>query len=167
MTIQITLERHDVQVLGRHFQFAGQLEPAGQVMDYLNTEDRTAFPLYDVKIFPIPPAGPLSGITRPEITVTGGEMGLIYFPDPDYRQRISAFKTFDRVIAYTPHAILRGNFHRGVEQRLGDLFDVLQGSFLVMTDVNLFFTTELPAPFPGQADLLILNRHYVTVYHPD
>jgi hypothetical protein len=76
-------------------------------------------------------------------------------------------KNFDRVIAYTPHAVLRGNFHRGAETRLGDMFDTLQGTFFAMTEVSIFFTTELSAPFPKQADLLIVNHFYVNLYHPE
>jgi len=165
VSIQITLERRDVQILGRNFQFDGQMEPIGQVLDYLNGEGRSTFPLYDVKIFPLPPGGPLKGTTQPEITVGSPELGLFYFPDPDYRQQIQVMRNADRVIAYTPHAVLRGNFHRGVETRLRDMFDMLQGSYLAMTDVSIFPITELVAPFPTQADFLIVNRHYVGLYH--
>ena len=165
MGIQITLERRDVQILGRNFQFDGQMEPVGQVLDYLNSEGRSTFPLFDVKIFPLPPSGPLKGTTQPEITADNGELGLIYFLDPDYRQQIQVMRNADRVIAYTPHAVLRGNFHRGVETRLRDLFDMLQGAYLAMTDVSIFFTTELAAPFPTRADVLLVNRHFVSFYH--
>jgi hypothetical protein len=163
--IQITLERRGVQILGRNFQFDGQLEPVGQVLDYLNSEGRSTFPLFDVKILPLLPGGPFKGTTQPEITADNRELGLIYFLDPDYRQQIQVMRNADRVIAYTPHAVLRGNIHRGVETRLRDLFDVLQGAYLAMTDVSIFFTTELPAPFPTRADLLIVNHHYVSFYH--
>jgi hypothetical protein len=165
MGIQITLERRDVQILGRNYQFEGQMEPIGQVLDYLNGEGRSTFPLFDVKIFPLPPGGPLKGTTQPEITASNTELGLIYFLDPDYRQQVQVLRNVDRVIGYTPHVVLRGNFHRGVETRLRDLFDLTQGSYLAMSDVSIFPTTELAAPFPTQADLLIVNRHYVGLYH--
>jgi hypothetical protein len=95
------------------------------------------------------------------------ELGLIFFLDLDYRQQVPVLKSFDRVIAYTPHAVLRGNFHRGAETRLGDVLDDLQGTFFVMTEVNIFPTSELPAPFPKQADVLIVNQSYVNLYHPE
>ena len=166
MGIQIRLERRAAQVLGPRFQFNGQFEPAGRVLDYLNSENRSTFPLFDVKILSITPGKQLSGITRPEITVNQSELGLIYFLDAEYRQQVQLLRNFDSVIAYTPHAVVRGNFHRGVETRLGDLFDMMQGSFLAMTDVSIFPIADLPAPFPQQADLLIVNRFFVNLYHP-
>ena len=167
MGIQVTLQRYDVQILGHTFQFSGQMEPVGRVLDYLNDENRSTFPLYDVRISPITPGSPLAGITRPELIVSETELGLVFFLDPEYRQKVDVLKNFDRVVAYTPHAVLRGNFHRGVETRLGDVFDVMQGTFLALTDVNVFPLTELPAPFPTQTDLIIANCSYIHLYHSE
>lgn len=165
MGIEIRLERYDVQVLGSRFQFEGQMEPIGALLDYLNDENRSAFPMYDVTLFPIVAKGPLSRITRSQIVVNLNEVGLIFFRDPDYRQRVQRLRNMDRVIAYTPHAILRGNVHRVGETRLRNLFDMAAGVFLVMTDVSVFPLTELPAPFPQDADLLVVNRLFVNVIH--
>jgi hypothetical protein len=167
MAMQLTRQRYDVQVLGRMFQFVGQMEPIGRVLDYFNDENRSIFPLYDVEVSSLTPGNPLVGITQPEITVSDNDLGLIYFLDPEYRQKVQLLRNFDQVIAYTPHAVLRGRFHRGVETRLGDLFDMMQGYFLAMTDVSVFPLTDLPAPFPLQADLLIVNRFHVSLYHTE
>jgi hypothetical protein len=167
MALEIKLERYDVQALGRKFQFTGKLEPVGQLLDYLNTATRTTFPMYDVTALPISSGSLLKGVTRPEITVSASELGLVYFLDAEYRQRVQVLKSFDSAIAYTPHAVLRGKFHRGAETRLRDLFDMMQGSFLAMTDVSIFPTVDLPAPFVQQADLLIVNRFYIDLYHAE
>lgn len=165
MGTQISLERYDAQIIGREFQFSGKMEPVGPLMDYFNSENRSTFPLFDVTVYPVASRGALKAITRPEITVSGSEMGLIYFSDPGFRERVQLLKNFDSVIAYTPYAVVRGNVHRGVETRLRDLFDLMSGSFLAMTDASTFPTTELPCKFPQQAELLIVNRFYVNLYH--
>jgi hypothetical protein len=165
--MQPTLQRYAVQVLGRTFQLTGQMSPIGRVLDYFNHEGSSTFSLYDVTISPLTPGSPVAGVTRPEITVSDSELGLIYFLDPEYRRKVDVLKNHDRVIAYTPHAILRGNFHRGAETRLADVFDLMQGSYLAMTQVSIFPLTALPAPFPQQADLLIVNRFFVSLYHPE
>jgi hypothetical protein len=165
MGIQISLERYDVQILGRQFQIEGQMEPVGRLLDYFNSEGRSTFPVFDVKVLPIMPAGPLKVMARPEIIVSHTELGLIYFLDSEFRQRVQLLRNSDGVIAYTPHAVLRGNFHRGVETRLGELFNLMPGSYLAMSETSIFPTTELPTPFPQRADLLLVNRHYVNLYH--
>jgi hypothetical protein len=167
MGLQISLQRYDVQVLGRMFQFVGQLEPIGRLVDFLGDPERTTYPLFDVKITPITPGGPLSGITRPEAIIGVEEIGLIYFLDEEYRKKVDMLKSVDRVIAYTPHAILRGEIHRGAEMRLRDFFDMMTSFFIPMTDVSIFPLTDLPAPFPRQTDLLMVNRTYINVYHAE
>ena len=167
MTLQPSLERHDCQMLGREFQYVGKLEPVGIIIDYLNDLDRITYPLFDVQVHRLIPGGSFPGVTRPEITVARSEVGLLYLPDPEYRSKIQVIKNSERVIVYTPHVVCRGNFHLGAETRLRDLLSLMTGVFLVMTDASVFPLSTLPAPFPQKADLLILNRDYVTAYHPD
>jgi hypothetical protein len=167
MGLQVSLQRYDVQVLGRRFQCAGQMEPVGPLLDYLNKGNRSTFPMFDVKLMPIESAGPLTAISRPEIILSAQELGVIYFLDSEYRRQVQMLRQFDRIIAYTPHAVLRGNFHRGAETRLRDLLDMLSGAFLAMTEVSIFPTTSLPGAFPQQADLLVVNRLHVQFYHSD
>ncbi len=164
MAVKIELQRYDVQVLGRHFHIVGQMEPIGQLMDFLNRGQRQTFSLYDAKLAPLKPAGPLNAISRPHVILNADELGLIYFLDAEYRQRVSLLKQFDEVIAYTPHAVLRGRFHRGAETRLSDLLD-MAGVFLAMSNVSIFALRPLPGPFPQQADLLIVNQAHVQFYH--
>lgn len=167
MGMEIKFERCDAKVFGNKFLFEGQLEPIGQILDYFNDENRSAFPMYDVTLVPIEPSGPLSRVKRPQIVVNLSELGLIFFLDPEDRERVMRLRNFDRVIAYTPHAILRGNIHRGGETRLRNLFDMTAGIFLVMTDVSVFPIKQLPVPFPQQVDLLIVNRLFINVIHRD
>ncbi len=167
MGMELKLERYDVQILGREFQYVGQLEPIGQALDFFNRGNRSTFPVYDVKLYPVAPGGPLSTVARPEVVVDSSELGLVYFSDAGYRQGVQRMRNTDCVIAYTPHAVLRGNFHRGVETRLRDLFDTMQGAFLVMTDVSVFPRVKLPSSFPQSADLLIVNRFFIRVFHAE
>jgi hypothetical protein len=46
-----------------------------------------------------------------------------------------------------------------------DFFDMTSGSYTVMTEASIFPLTELVAPFPRQADLIMVNRFYVDIYH--
>jgi len=165
MEMGITLERHRVQIVGRDLLYEGEMEPLGPVLDFLNAPTRSTFPLYSVRVMPINLEGPFKGVSRPEITVDRNELGILYFFDPAFRSKVQMLRNADSVIAYTPHAILRGRFHRGAETRLRDLFDGMQGIFLPMTEVSLYPTTDLPSPLPAQTDLVILNREFVRFYH--
>ena len=167
MPIEITREPYAVHVLGRMFQYVGGMEPIGHALDYFNDENRSTFPLYDVDVYPLDAGSRLAPFKRPAITVSDSELGAIYFLDPEYRKKVQLLRNFDQVIAYTPRAVLRGKFHRGVETRLNDLFDMMGGDFLAMTDVSIFPLIDLPGAFPKQAELLIINRFYVSAYHEE
>jgi hypothetical protein len=165
MAMEITLERHRVLVVGREMEYEGELEPIGPVMDFLNASTRTTFPLYSARVVPIGSEERFKGISRAEIIIDKSEFGILYSDDPEFRSKVQMLRFADSVIAYTPHAIIRGQFHRGAETRLPDLFDALQGAFMPVTDASLFPTTDLPAPLPTHSELILLNRQFVRFYH--
>ena len=165
MEMGITLERHRVLLVGRDLEYEGELEPIGPVMDFLNSSMRSTFPLYSARVMPIGSDERFKGVTRPEIIVGKSEFGILCFDDPEFSAKVQMLRFADSVIAYTPHAIIKGQFHRGAETHLRDLFDGMQGEFLPVTDVSLFPTTELPAALPTHSELIILNRQFVRFYH--
>jgi hypothetical protein len=165
MEMGISLERHRVLVVGREMEYEGDLEPIGPVMDFLNASTRSTFSLHSARVVPIGSDERFKGITRAEIIVDKSEFGILCSDDPEFGSKVQMLRFADSVIAYTPHAIVRGQFHRGAETRLPDLFDAMQGDFMPVTDASLFPTTDLPASLPSHADLIILNRQFVRFYH--
>jgi hypothetical protein len=161
-----TVQRHEVQILTVHFQFSGQVESVGPVANFLNDSTRCSLSLHDVQFAPIGPASPLKAISRPHVVVCKSEIVLVYFTSAEIRASIRTLVRREPLVAYTPLAVCRGHFHMPAEARMSDFLDFTPGNILFVTDARSFPLVELPAPFPTDADLLMVERSHISFYHP-
>jgi hypothetical protein len=155
-----------VQLLTRSFQFNGRLETVGNPLDFLNDPTRDGLALHQAHIAPLTPGGPIRGLARPQVSVRRREVVFLHYTEPEAREAIRLLARGEPLIAYTPLAVLRGTFHLPAEALLSDFLASTTGSFLPVTQAQLFFLQNLPSPFPSECELLMVGRRYIQVYHP-
>ena len=61
--------------------------------------------------------------------------------------------------------ICRAEWHMGVDATLLTFMDDLPGNFFPVTNADLHAKVALPAPLPHKAELLLVNRLHVPIYH--
>jgi hypothetical protein len=159
-------QRHDVQILTSGFQFAGQLETLGAAGQYINQSARHSLSLYDVHLSPLTPGSPLRGIFRPHAVVLRSQVIFLYLASEEGRASVSTFTRKDLMMIYTPIAVCRGYLPMPAEARIGDFLGVVPGELLPVIDAHIFPFVELPAPFPMEADLMLMGRSHWLFYHP-
>lgn len=163
---KLPTDYHDVQILTVHFQFSGQLEVIGVPFAFINDAARHSFSIHDAHLTPLTPGSPMKGFSRPQVVVRRPQIAFFHFDNPATRAEIRLLPRSELLVIYTPIAVCRGQLHMSSEARLGDFLDVLQGYFVPATQVRIFPLLELPAPFPLEADLILLGRDQIMSYHP-
>jgi hypothetical protein len=159
-------QRHEVQILTVDFQFSGQLETVGDVSTYINDPVRESLSLYDAYITPLTPGNPLKGLKRPHIVVRRPQAVFLYFASAESRASIRKLQKTELLVAYTPVAVCRGYFHMSAESRIRDFVDAIQEHLIPVTEAHIFPLVELPAPFPSQAEMVLIGRSQLQSYHP-
>jgi hypothetical protein len=162
----LPVQRHEVHILTASFQFSGQLEVVGALLNFINDLNRDSFSLYDANLTPLTPGSPLKGIFRPHVVVRRPYIAFLYFASAETRASLKLLARHELLVAYTPIAVCRGRFHMSSEANLRDFLDVSQGSLLAVTEARLFPLVEFPAPFPLDAELLMMGRAQLQSYHP-
>jgi hypothetical protein len=166
MELQAPLaQRHEVQILTVHFQFSGQIETVGPVANFINDPTRDCFSLYDVRMAHLTPGSPLKTISRPHVVVRKPHIVLLYFTSAEIRTSIRTLTRRELLVAYTPVAVCRGYFHMPAEANVRDFLGVTPGDLLPVSEAHIFPMIELPAPFPAQADLVMVGRPHLQFYH--
>ncbi len=158
-------QRHEVQILTSRFQFSGQLETVGPVDNFVNDPARHNLSLYDVHIAPLTPGSPLQGILRPYVVIRKSRIVFLHFTSAETRASISTYPRRELLVIYMPMAVCRGHLHVPTEARLGDFLDVIPGSLLPVTEARIFPLVEMPAPFPVEAEMVLIGRSHVLFYH--
>jgi hypothetical protein len=146
------------------FQFSGQLEIIGNLLDFLNDTRRDVLICQQVRIVPLKPG--LRELTRPSISIRKTEFVLLYFDDPSAQSEMRLLTRAETTVIYTDLAIVRGDVHLPAEARANDFLAAVSGILLPVTSVSLFKVVEFPLPFPDHCDLLLVGRDYIQMYHP-
>lgn len=159
-------EQHEVQILTTNFQFTGQLETVGDITTYINDSIRQSLSLHDAYLTPLTPGSPVRGLKRPHVVVLRPQTVFLYFASAETRAAIRKLPKRELLVAYTPIAVCRGYFHMTAESRLRDFTDVIQEPLIPVSEARIFPLIEFPAPFPTEADLLLVGLSQLQSYHP-
>jgi hypothetical protein len=165
MSMQLSIERHDVQVLTPQFQFNGRLEVMGAVLNFVNDTTRTSLLLHDVHLASLTPDSPLNALSRSQVTLFKSQIVLLHFTEAETRASIRPLVHSELLVAYTPVAVCRGYFHMPAEANVDAFLDVTPGNLLPITEAQVYPLVSLSAPFSLKADLLLMGRSYLQLYH--
>jgi hypothetical protein len=159
-------QRHEVQILTTNFQFSGQLETVGDMATFVNDTVRDSLSLYDAYLTPLTPGSPLKGFNRPHVVVRRPQVVFLYFASAETRDSFRMLQREELLVAYTPVAVCRGYFHMSAEARVRDFVDVVQEQLIPVTEAHIFPLIEIPAPFPYEAEMILIGRSQLQSYHP-
>lgn len=157
--------QYAVHLLTRTFQFSGQLEVIGEILNFLNDPMRDALILRQAYIAPLTPGGPIRGLARPQISVRRQEVVFLYLGEATARAEVRLLARKELLVVYTPLAVLRGVFHLPAEAPVSDFLASMPGAFVPVTRANIFLLLELPSAFPTECDLLLVGRQHIQLHH--
>jgi hypothetical protein len=157
--------RYDAMVITTAFQITGQMEPIGPWLDFLNAKDKITVPVYNAHVLAIGTSvGPAP--EKPQVNVNRHDVCFICLLDPNSHQGVHMLRNVHVAIAHIGPAICRGEWHMGVDATLTTFLDDLPANFFPVTNADLHAKVAMPAPLPHKAELLLVNRQHVAVYHP-
>src|SRR5512136_53542 len=156
--------RYEATVITTAFQITGQIEPIGPWLDFLNARDKIAVPIHNAHMLPIG-ASVGAAPEKPQVYANRRDVCFIYLPDRNSHQTVHMLRTAQIVIAHVGPVICRGEWHMGRDATLATFIDDLPGDFFAVTNADLHAKVTLPAPLPQKAEVLIVNRLHVPVYH--
>jgi len=160
------IRSHEVCIITVDFQISGQLETIGPPFSFINDRGRQSFLVHDARLTPLTPNSRLRSIVHPRLTLRKHQVALLYFTSPETRASIRPLVRRELLVAYTPVAVCRGYFHMSAEASLHEFLDVTPGDLLPVAEARIFPLINLPAPFPSEADIILVGRDYVQFYHP-
>jgi hypothetical protein len=157
--------RYDATVITPAFQITGQIEPIGAWLDFLNTRDKIALPIYNAHVRMIGTSvGPAP--EKSQVYVNRRDVCFIYLPDRNSHQTVHMLRNVQIAIAHIGPVICRGEWHMGMEATLATFIDDLTGDFFAVTNADLHAKVTLPEPLPHKAEMMLVNRQQLAVFHP-
>jgi hypothetical protein len=160
-----TRPRYEVMVITPAFQITGLIEPIGPWLDFLNTKDKFTLPVFNAHVLAIGTSvGPAP--EKPQVYVNRHDICFINLPDRNSHQTVHMLRNVHTAIAHIGPVVCRGEWHMGADATLTTFIDDLPGNFFPVTGADLHAKSALPAPLPHKAELILVNRLHVSLYHP-
>ena len=157
--------RFEATVITASFQITGQIEPIGPWLDFLNARDKLTLPVYNAHLLAIGASvGP--ALEKPQVMVNRHDICFIYLPDRNSHQTVHMLRNIQTAIAHIGPVICRGEWHLGMEATLATFIDDLPGNFFPISNADLHAQVTLPELLPHKAEVMLVNRLQVAVYHP-
>ncbi len=145
----------------------GEIEPFGELLSVVNDDRKNYLLVHEATTTPLLATNPLSTINTKEAFLNKQDIVFFSLLSEENRATVRLLQQIERLIIYTPYFVLRADFHLGGEMRVRDLFDAIIGTFVPATKAQIFPLFTAKAPITPTAEMVIVNKHFIHLYHPE
>ncbi len=157
--------QYPVEIVSEHYLFAATLEPIGQMMTFLNDPERRTYQLKKVTATNLDPGGTLDRFQAEALYLRRDEMAAIRLLEPVTTQTVPLMPKADRLRVFLPRFVVQATFHRGLDSRLNDIFD-MHGVWTPATDAHIFHLQTPRHSIFQEAHTLLVNKRLIRFYQP-
>ena len=143
----------------------GQSESTNAFLGWLNNPNKQTLDLFEVQGLSLDPDATLVNLSQPMITLPKRQVEMIDLVSPEAQDSVQLTSRAELTVLYTDRFVIQANMHPSGDMPVSNVFNVLGGDFLAVSDARLHPvvpTRKLPTE---QARLLVVNKHSVNFYH--
>ena len=139
-------------------------EPVGLLMTYLDAPDRFNILLKNVTMTGLGTDSKVGTVEMKELWVQRSEMIAIRVEEADLEGAIQKLPAQEKLRIFMPRFVVQGTLTRGEDTRLGDMFEVMKGTWAAMFNAQVYPHTAMKAQVFRDARLLLLNKNRIRFY---
>jgi hypothetical protein len=153
-----------LEILNEYYLMRCGVEPVGMLMTYLDAPDRNNVLLKNVTLTGLGTDSKVDIIKIKELWVQRSEILAIRVNEADLEGAIQKLPAQEKLRVFMPRFVVQGTVTRGEDTRLGDMFEVMKGTWVAMSNAQIFPHTTMKAEVFRSAPLLLLNKNRIRFY---
>ena len=157
-------KQYQLEILTEHYLMQCVAEPVGLLMVYLDAPDRFNILLNNVTITGLSTDSKIGTVKMKELWVQRSEMIAIRVEESDLEGSIQKLPAQEKLRIFLPRFVVQGILTRGEDTRLGDMFEVIKGTWAAMFNAQIYPHTEMKSQVFHEAPLLLLNKNRIRFY---
>ncbi len=164
MALDIKLATFHTQLFLDSFALKAIIKPLGDLLIYMNDNNRSTLPLTEVELFPLHADRQFKQVQQAQMTITKhfvAAIGLLNEPETEKMQLLRAKRP---VIFYTNRLVVRGDLHVNEDAPDEDLLDDSR-DFFPISNAKVFPIRPLPANLTMAFPIVLINHSAVRAYH--
>ncbi len=157
-------KQYQLEILTEYYLMQCVAEPVGLLMTYLDAPDRFNILLKNVTMTGLGTDSKVGTVKMKELWVQRSEMIALRVAEDDLEGAIQKLPAQENLRIFLPRFVVQGTLTRGEDTRLGDMFEVMKGTWAAMFNAQIFPHTTMKAQVFRDAPLLLLNKNRIRFY---
>ena len=162
--LDVDTKQYELEVLTEHYLMQCVAKPVGMLMTYLDSSERANLQFKDVTLTGLSTDSNVSSIKIKELWVQRSEIVAVCLSESDLQGAVQKLPTKELLRIFLPRFVVQGTLTRGVDTRMGDIFDVMKGAWAAVFDAQIFPLTALRAHPFREAPFLLINKDRIRFY---
>jgi hypothetical protein len=157
-------KQFQLEVLTENFLMKCKVEPIGMLMIYLDSPDRNNMLFKDVTMTGLATDSTMDSIKIKELWVQRREIVAISLAEADLQGVVQKLPAQEKLRIYLPRFMIQGTVTRGQDTRLGDMFEVMKGTWAAVNHAQIFPLTAMKIHPFREAPFLLVNKDRIRFY---
>ena len=157
-------KQYPLEVLTENYVMKCIAEPMGMLMTYFDSPDRTNMLFKNITMTGVAPDSTLGSINIKELWVQRREIIAIKLDEEHLAGAVQKLPAKETLRIFVPRFVIQGTLTHSEDTRLGDMFEVMKGTWAAMTDVKVFPLTAVKHQIFRSTPFLLLNKEAVRFY---
>ena len=157
-------KQYQLELLTEYYLMQCIVEPFGMLMTYLDSPDRNNILIKDVTMIGLGVDSKVDLIKIKELWVQRNEILAIRLNEEDLQGAVQKLPALEKLRVFMPRFVLQGTLTHGEDTRLGDMFEVMKGTWAAMMDAQVFPHTAMKSQVFRSTPFLLINKNRIRFY---
>lgn len=160
----VNKKQYNIEILTESYLMHCTVEPPGMLMTYLDSPDRSNLYLKNVTMTGLGTDSMVSSIKIKELYVLRSEVIAICLNEADLQGAVQKLPAHETLRIFMPRFVIQGTLTHGQDTRLGDMFEVMKGTWAPVSNAHVFPLTSVKAHPFREAPFLLVNKDCIRFY---
>ncbi|MCH7826881.1 MAG: hypothetical protein QGM50_12425 [Anaerolineae bacterium] len=161
---ELESKQYPLEILTEHFLMQGVVEPIGQLMNYLDAPDHVKLYVKNLTMSSLGRNSTVDALKVKGLWVHKNEIIAIRLNESDLENTVQKLPIEERVRLFLPRFVVQGTLTHGEDTKLGDMFEVMKGTWAALTNVKIYPLANLKIQVFSEAPFLLINKNLIRFY---
>lgn len=157
-------KQYPLEILTEYYLMRCVVEPVGMLMTFLDAPDRFNILIKNITMISLGTDSRVNTIKTKELWVQRSEIIAIRVNEADLEGAVQKLPAQEKLRVFMPRFVVQGILTRGEDTRLGDMFEVMKGTWAAMSNAQIFPHTEMKTEVFREAPFLLINKNRIRFY---
>ena len=163
---ELEMKQYSLEILSEHYLIQCVVELVGVLMTYLDSPERVNICFKNATMTGLDTNSTVNSIKVKELWLQRSEIVAIRLDEADLKGAVQKLPALENLRMFMPRFVIQGTLTRGEDTRIGDMFEIMKGTWVAVSDAQVFPLTAMKTQTFREAPFLLVNKNNIRFYEP-